>query len=78
MIKEENRIFTNLLGNDSPDLTLLKSRGDWKDTINFLEKGSEWLIEQIKASGLRGRGGAGFATGLKWSFAPKRLKNHII
>jgi NADH-quinone oxidoreductase subunit F len=74
MIKEENKIFTNLLGNQSPNLEAAKERGDWKDTANFLEKGSEWLIEQVKASGLRGRGGAGFATGLKWSFAPKKVE----
>merc|ERR1711988_853768 len=33
--------------------------------------GSKWIINEIKASGLRGRGGAGFPSGLKWSFMNK-------
>ena len=33
--------------------------------------GSDWIINEIKASGLRGRGGAGFPSGLKWSFMNK-------
>ncbi len=37
-----------------------------------LERGQDKIIEEIKASGLRGRGGAGFATGVKWSFMPKK------
>jgi NADH-quinone oxidoreductase subunit F len=36
------------------------------------------VIEQVKASGLRGRGGAGFSTGLKWSFMPKSLEQKYI
>lgn len=33
--------------------------------------GQDWIIDEIKKSGLRGRGGAGFPTGLKYSFMPK-------
>jgi len=33
--------------------------------------GQDWIVDEIKASGLRGRGGAGFPTGLKYSFMPK-------
>ena len=36
-----------------------------------IDKGKDWVINEMKASGLRGRGGAGFPTGLKWSFMPK-------
>jgi NADH-quinone oxidoreductase subunit F len=72
MLADKDRIFTNLYGFESPNLEAAKKRGDWKNTKEFLSKSEEWITEQIKASGLRGRGGAGFPTGLKWSFAPKK------
>jgi NADH-quinone oxidoreductase subunit F len=71
MLKDSNRIFTNLYGEESPDLKAAKKRGDWDKTKSFISKGPEWIIEQVKESGLRGRGGAGFPTGMKWSFMPK-------
>ncbi|HMJ31664.1 MAG TPA: NADH-quinone oxidoreductase subunit NuoF, partial [Xanthobacteraceae bacterium] len=49
-----------------------RSRGAWDGTKGMLEKGRDWIINEVKASGLRGRGGAGFPTGLKWSFMPKQ------
>ncbi|MEE2746042.1 MAG: NADH-quinone oxidoreductase subunit NuoF, partial [Pseudomonadota bacterium] len=49
-----------------------QSRGDWDNTEALLKNGKEWIIERVKMSGLRGRGGAGFSTGLKWSFMPKQ------
>ncbi len=72
MLSQKDKIFTNLYGEESADLESAKKRGDWKDTEKFLKQGSKWLIEQAKGSGLRGRGGAGFPTGLKWSFAPQK------
>src|SRR5581483_3716943 len=39
-----------------------------------LEKKPEEIIEMVKASGLRGRGGAGFPTGLKWQFVDKKVE----
>jgi NADH-quinone oxidoreductase subunit F len=71
MLNEQDRIFTNLYGLNGTDLTSARTRGDWDNTASFIAKGREWIIEQIKLSGLRGRGGAGFPTGTKWSFIPQ-------
>lgn len=71
MLEDKDRIFTNLFGRYSPGLEDAKKRGAWHLTRDMLAQGSDWICKQIKASGLRGRGGAGFATGLKWTFMPK-------
>ncbi|WP_032139321.1 NADH-quinone oxidoreductase subunit NuoF [Rickettsia tamurae] len=71
MLKEEDKIFTNLHGQQSHGLKSSKKRGDWENTKALLDKGRDFIIEEIKKSGLRGRGGAGFSTGMKWSFMPK-------
>jgi NADH-quinone oxidoreductase subunit F len=71
MLKEQDRIFTNLYGFEGSDLKSAQKRGDWDETKKLLAMGQDAIIEEIKASGLRGRGGAGFPTGLKWSFMPK-------
>lgn len=71
MLKESDRIFTNLHGTDDWRLKGAQSRGDWDKTKNLLEKGQDWIIQEVITSGLRGRGGAGFPTGKKWSFMPK-------
>ena len=71
MLTDEDRIFTNMYGWEGPDLKSAQKRGDWDNTKAILKKGREWIIEEMKASGLRGRGGAGFPTGMKWSFMPK-------
>ena len=71
MLRDEDRIFKNIYGLDGADLTAAKARGDWDGTGELIKKGRDWVIDEVKASGLRGRGGAGFPTGLKWSFMPK-------
>jgi len=71
MLSDNDRIFKNIYGLKGKGLEVAKSTGDWKDTKEILAKGREWIIDQVKESGLRGRGGAGFGTGLKWSFMPK-------
>jgi NADH-quinone oxidoreductase subunit F len=72
MLADKDRIFTNLYGLHDWGLKGALARGNWDGTKAILEKGRDGIIEQIKASGLRGRGGAGFPTGLKWSFMPKQ------
>lgn len=67
-LSDKDRIFTNLYGFHDWKLNGSMARGDWYKTKEILLKGHEWIINEIKASGLRGRGGAGFPSGLKWSF----------
>merc|ERR1711974_567309 len=70
-LKDEDRIFTNLYGRHDWRVDGALKRGDWYKTKEILLKGHEWIINEVKKSGLRGRGGAGFPTGLKWSFMNK-------
>jgi NADH-quinone oxidoreductase subunit F len=70
-LADKDRIFTNLYGFQSPYLKAAKQRGDWDDTKKLMQAGQDPIIDAIKASGLRGRGGAGFPTGMKWGFMPK-------
>lgn len=67
----QDRIFTNIYGRHDPFLKGAEARGDWYRTKDLIVKGTDWIVEQMKQSGLRGRGGAGFPSGLKWSFMPK-------
>jgi NADH-quinone oxidoreductase subunit F len=71
MLEDKDRIFLNLYGFGDWRLEGARSRGAWDDTKALIGKGKDWIINEMKASGLRGRGGAGFPTGLKWSFMPK-------
>ena len=73
MLEDKDRIFQNLYNYLGEDVESSKKRGDWKDTNEIILKGRDWIINEIKSSELRGRGGAGFPTGLKWSFAPKEV-----
>ncbi len=72
MLQDKDRIYTNLFGQHDWRLAGARARGDWDGTAALLAKGRDAIIDEVKNSGLRGRGGAGFATGLKWSFMPKQ------
>jgi NADH-quinone oxidoreductase subunit F len=71
MLADKDRIFTNLYGQGDWQLAGAKARGGWQDTATFIERGRDWITNEVKGSGLRGRGGAGFPTALKWTFMPK-------
>ena len=79
MISKNNIIFNDIYGFKGNSIHKSIERGDWDNTKALLDKGAEWIIEEVKSSELRGRGGAGFPTGLKWSFMPKeKNKPHYI
>jgi NADH-quinone oxidoreductase subunit F len=73
MLSDQDRIFTNLYGQRDFRLDGARARGDWDGTAAILARGPEVIVDEMKASGLRGRGGAGFPTGMKWSFMPKTV-----
>ncbi len=70
-LSDKDRIFTNLYGIHPWNLAAARARGDWDGTAAIIQKGRDWIVNEMKESGLRGRGGAGFPTGMKWSFMPK-------
>src|SRR5512136_387511 len=72
MLADKDRVFRNLYGQHDWGLKGARARGGWDGTKAILAKGRDAIIEEVKTSGLRGRGGAGFPTGLKWSFMPKK------
>ncbi|MEO0622730.1 MAG: NADH-quinone oxidoreductase subunit NuoF [Pseudomonadota bacterium] len=71
MLTDQDRIFTNLYGMGDRSLKGAQARGHWDGTADLIKRGRDAIIDEVKKSGLRGRGGAGFPTGLKWSFMPK-------
>ena len=74
MLADKDRIFTNLYGYQDWGLKGAQARGDWDETARLMQIGQDAIIDIVKESGLRGRGGAGFPTGMKWGFMPKEPK----
>ena len=78
MLKDQDRIFTNLYGQKPATLAASKKRDDWKDTKKFIKKGHDFIIDEVKASGLRGRGGAGFPHRLKMVLHAKGCQQTLL
>ncbi len=74
MLRDQDRIFANVYGLGEPGLRGAMARGDWDGTKDLVGKGRTWIVDEVRKSGLRGRGGAGFVTGMKWSFMPKEVR----
>src|SRR6185437_14913544 len=55
MLSDKDRIFTNLYGQHDWRLAGARRRGDWSGTKEIILKGRDWIVEQVKQSGLRGR-----------------------
>src|SRR3954469_24599266 len=71
MLDDKDRIFKNLYGLHDWGLEGARKRGAWDGTKSIIDKGRDWIIAEMKASGLRGRGGGRLPTGFKWSVMPK-------
>jgi NADH-quinone oxidoreductase subunit F len=78
MLADKDRIFTNLYGQGDWGLKGARARGAWDGTKAIIERGRDGIINEMKASGLRGRGGAGFPTGMKWSFIDNKSWPHYV
>ena len=81
MLNKKDRIFNNLYGLKGNGLKTAIALGDWSEAKEIITKGKDWILKQVKDSGLRGRGGAGFPSGLKWSFMPPKTEykpNYLI
>ncbi len=74
MLNKKDKIFNNLYGLKGNGLNTAFKLGDWSESKEIIAKGKDWILKQVKDSGLRGRGGAGFPSGLKWSFMPPKTK----
>lgn len=72
MLDNKDKIFNNLYGQHGVSLEVAKSLGDFVGLKEVLGKGQDYIVNEVKNSQLKGRGGAGFPTGMKWSFLDKK------
>jgi len=71
---DEVKIVSSRFGQGATEIDRYLELGGYESVRKAIEQGPDWIIAQMKASNLRGRGGAGFPTGMKWSFVPKNDK----
>jgi NADH-quinone oxidoreductase subunit F len=69
---DEVKIVSRRFGQGAATIDRYLELGGYESAKTCLAQGPDWIINEMKASGLRGRGGAGFPTGMKWSFVPKQ------
>src|SRR5665213_1801414 len=69
---DEVKIVSRRFGLGAANIDRYLELGGYESAKKCLAQGPEWIINEMKASGLRGRGGAGFSAGMKWSFVPKQ------
>src|ERR1035438_7682656 len=69
---DEVKIISRRFGMGAAQIDKYIELGGYDSVQKCLKQGPDWIIDEIKSSGLRGRGGAGFSTGMKWSFVPKQ------
>ena len=69
---DEVKIVSKRFGKGAAKIDKYIELGGYESAKKCLAQGPDWIIEEMKASNLRGRGGAGFPAGMKWSFVPRQ------
>src|ERR1700721_2334738 len=69
---DEVKVISSRFGKGATDIDKYLELDGYSSARKAITLGADGIIAEMKASGLRGRGGAGFPTGLKWSFVPKQ------
>src|SRR5437588_11739115 len=68
---DEVKVISQRFGKGAANIDRYLELDGYKALQKALQMGAEAVINEVKSSNLRGRGGAGFPTGMKWSFVPK-------
>ncbi len=69
---DEVKIVSRRFGMGATGIDRYIELGGYEAVKKCLAQGPDWIINEMKLSGLRGRGGAGFSAGMKWSFVPRQ------
>ena len=73
---DEIRVVSSRFGKGATDLNRYLELDGYKAVQKALQMQPDDIINEVKTSNLRGRGGAGFPTGMKWGFVPKQSDKH--